>query len=261
MFTLHEIVLVFSSFVLVSGVPLYKIYRDKMVSSQKSGKGVFNARKILMLMLVNLAMVVGSLTLLLTVLYGVMSVGKIDGQKIVLMYLFFVTQSMAFMGSGIYMTSIVLERYTLPSLRKHPAFDTQFIATHLFHGPISHVMIFSNIIIALLILSILDLSIYSHFNDRAPWLILAGGIAGSFYAYAQIYNKTYPYQFFTAIGALCVFAIVVLVRHTNALASPTATYFVGFEATFLLTNVNYFILKILKKEKLSFTEAGKEEVL
>ncbi len=153
--------------------------------------------------------------------------------------LFLLSAGITFYGSGIYMTSVIIDTLTPKEVRKNEKLRKQLLATHLFHGPISHIIIFSGFIISGVLLTILDLSTGPTLDSLPKLILVSGAILGLFMGYAQITNGTAPYQ--TITGLFCVVALFILDKFENwrFTLSPLGAYMIGFFITFLLLNIYY----------------------
>ena len=152
---------------------------------------------------------------------------------------FLLAAGITFYGSGVYMTSVIIDTLTPKEVRKNPKLRKQLLATHLFHGPISHIIIFSGFIISGVLLTILDLSTGPTLDSLPKLILVSGAILGFFMGYAQITNGTAPYQ--TITGLFCVVALFILDKFENwkFTSSPLGAYLIGFFITFLLLNIYY----------------------
>ena len=138
------------------------------------------------------------------------------------------------------MTAVIIDTLTPKHVRNTPHLRKQLLATHIFHGPISHIIIFSGFIVSGALLAILDLATGAT-TDSFPKLILfSGAILGLAMGYAQITNGTAPFQ--TVTGIICIVALFILDHFLNwkFSASPMGVYLIGFFVTFLLLNLYYF---------------------
>src|SRR3989344_3442306 len=178
------------------GVPLYIYYRERMSKKKgdrqdRSRKRVFKLTAINLLL--NTAATVYFFIIFLLIIASL--TGPIGTVEFSLSILFMLIVGITYYGNGIYITSIVLEDYTLPDLRKAMSYKTQFIATHLFHGPISHILIYCGWLYIFLTLAVLDIASGGGVLLRQPNMLFASGLfVGVVYAVAQIYNGTVPYQ-------------------------------------------------------------------
>ena len=174
---------------------------------------------------------------------------------VIILFIFFIC--LTFYGEGIYLTSIVLEAYTLPQLRKINYFKTQFIATHLFHGPISHILIYSGWILVFFALALLDLingAMVTGYTIKI--LLITGGITGFVYALAQVYNGTTPYQFITGMLTLTGLLLTSVATNNSIFASGIATYFLALIIIFNLTLLSYFVFLLIRKQKIDLDRSG-----
>jgi len=153
---------------------------------------------------------------------------------------FLLSSGVTFYGCGIYMTAVIIDTLTPKHVRNAPHLRKQLLATNLFHGPVSHIIIFSGFIVSGALLAILDLSTVPT-PDSLPKLVLfSGAILGLSMGYAQITNGTAPYQ--TVTGIVCIIALFLLDKFGNwkFTSSPMGIYMIGFFVTFLLLNLYYF---------------------
>lgn len=156
---------------------------------------------------------------------------------------FLLAAGITFYGSGIYMTSVIIDTLTPKEVRKNLKLRKQLLATHLFHGPISHIIIFSGFIVSGALLTILDLSTGPTLDSLPKLILVSGAILGLFMGYAQITNGSAPYQ--TITGLFCVAALFILDKFENwkFTLSPLGAYMIGFFITFLLLNLYYIIFQ------------------
>jgi len=153
---------------------------------------------------------------------------------IILSAIFATAGGVTYFGSGMYITSIIMETFTLPELRKHPSFKTQFVINNLFHGPISHIFIYSSLIIGLTILAIMDLVFKPSSVVPIPDIIAVAGILLGFtFAVAQVKNGTAPYQGVTGALCLLIFLILGKIENWQFGSSAVGIYLLGFLVTFL----------------------------
>lgn len=236
--TLENIVLSVLSFVLILGTPIYVYYRNRMVESATTKTSGYTKFRVVRLTLFNITATMTFCGLFMLLYLSIVNFTfPQDLTSFILSFLLFTTLGLCFYGAGIYITSIVLEAFTLPNLKKITSYKTQFIATHLFHGPISHVLVYSGFIFALLILSLLE---FSTTGTVASEILLILAIpTGIMYAFAQIYNQTYPYQLVTAI-----FSLAALLIYKSISLKPfgaVGSYFLVFDICLVITLFVYFV--------------------
>lgn len=240
---IEEILLLSLTLALTIGIPVYIYFREKM-TKMASGRRPHTLRRVVKLTLINFLL--NLLVALFSSVFVILllnRIGFVFNKFLIIQILLYLTFIFAtFYGNGIYITSIVLEDFTLPQLRIVKGFKTQFIATHLFHGPVSHIAIYSSWMVVFLILSIVD--IYLKIGIPAEtWVLLlsAGGITGLLYAIAQIYNGSAIYQFITGILATLILTFALFQAQTSIYYVPVATYFSGFLIIFNLVLSAYFL--------------------
>lgn len=149
-----------------------------------------------------------------------------------------------------YITSILLEDFTLPDLRSVSAFKTQHMVTRLFHGPVSHILIYSGWMAVFLMLAIMDMYIkLPILNGNYLSLFVVGGITGLFYALGQIYNGTAIYQFVANTVVILLTTSFLSINRTNLLVIPIASYYVGLIWIFeFVVGSHLFYLLLCKKK-------------
>ena len=256
-----EFLLVFLSISYVVGTPAYIFFRNRMGKKKGNTHPIrFPKAKVFKVTAINILLVILVSTNFFALLLSVLLRGFLPTPGIVLaISLFVATTCMAFYGSGIYTTSIVLEGYTLPELRDIKAFKTQFIATHLFHGPISHILIYSGFQFGLLALSYLDTVIPIRHRLTTPILLLAalGTLLGFIFALSQIYNRTHPYQLISGIICLSGLAILMAMQTGVIFREPLFIFSLGFFISFCLSLSMYIVGRMyFYKEKVDWDASG-----
>jgi hypothetical protein len=263
---IEEILLFALTVVVITGVPQYVLFRERMVKKSLTAK-LHSRKRVCKLTAVNLVLnllaTVYSFLLLNALLHR--STFSYTSTFIPLLVFFLVMLCLTFYGNGMYITSIVLEDFTLPDLRIVKSFDTQFIATHLFHGPLSHILIYSGWILIFFALSTLETYIQLP-QATSYWLLLlfCGEILGVFYAFSQIYNGTVIYQFMTGTIVTSICISLLLFQHSNLSFLPITTYFLGFLIAFEISSASYlcylFTLKMKKKKVMWDRSGGQKEI-
>lgn len=253
----EELLLLLLPPAIIVGVPVYILFRERMVRKRKDNPD-YSRKRIVKLTFVNFILNVLA-TLYSFSIFAMIALRSfaITPTNIFLTIVFGAIVNLTFYGNGIYLTSIVLENYTIADLRKSPKFDTQFIATHLFHGPISHVFIYSGWLFVLLTISVIDLLNAPVKTLTNPVLMtLAGGSLGIFYGISQIYNGTVPYQFISGLVALVVFLALIVWKNIAVSQFAVSSYFLGFILMFLLTLIGYFVFQMIKGKNVNWDQSG-----
>lgn len=254
----QETLLIVFSLTSCLGIPCYLYFRNSMVKDQGTKNVGYSGRRVLKLTAINLAINFGGATFLLLLFADIFfRVSSISSAVVLNASLFLGMLALAFYGSGIYITSIVLEAFTLPQLRQSTKFKTQFIATHLFHGPISHIFIFSGYQVALFILALMDIA-FTLTPVTVPVFVLAAGfVSGILFAVAQIYNGTAPYQFITGVILLILFGVIVGTRLSFLHLPPISTYFLSAATSFISFTMIYFGSLGLKGKRIDWGKSGR----
>lgn len=116
--------------------------------------------------------------------------------ELLLLGLFFSVWLLVAFGSGMYLSGILVEQYTMKELRTDPEFKKLKTAIKLFHGPISHVFIYSGGLGLLLVISFLEFFNPAKFLEPIVIFqyIAVGIVFGTIYFISQIRNKTWKHQ-------------------------------------------------------------------
>ena len=229
--------------------PTYIYHRRKMVMAKSLQK--FSKKRVFKVTLINLSinvtMYIFFLILLLSILFKTS-----DMSRLIVMVAMssLVVIGLSFYGSGIYVASITHKAFTLPELKNLDSYKTQHIATHIFHGPISHVLIFSGYIIVFLLLSVLDIFTGRGSAGVTQYLWGSGAILGLFFGLAQIFNGSIPYQFVTSLVTFLIQLMYAQKTHHSIYEYSVATYFVGFSISFLLVSLIYYFYRGRHKENI-----------
>ena len=159
---------------------------------------------------------------------------------IILSTLFLIAAAISFYGCGMYITAVIIETLTPPQFRKVPYLKRQFTVTNLFHGPVSHTLMFSGYIVAFALLCILDIVTGPSLSSIPRLFLISGALLGLSVGYAQITNGSAPFQ--TITGILSALALIILdrVEGWKFTESPVGIYMIGFITTFLILNLYYF---------------------
>src|SRR3990172_2097496 len=89
---------------------------------------------------------------------------------------FLLAAGVTFYGCGIYLTSVIIDTLTPKEARKTPELRKQLLATTMFHGPISHIIIFSGFIVSGALLAMLDLSTGPTLDTLPRYILVSGAI-------------------------------------------------------------------------------------
>lgn len=237
--SLQEISLLTLSGLFTVVSPTFLYYRKRMSKNSKPEN--YSKRRILEFTGFNMAInSVAYFSFMLVFLGIITKPGVVFTVPLVLLSAFFLlAAAVTFYGCGMYIASVIIDIYTPRQLRKIPYLRRQAIATDIFHGPISHIIIFSGFIIAAVLLCILDLMTGPTLDSIPRLLLIGGAILGLSMGYAQIVNGTAPYQ--TITGIVSVIALVFLdwLQGWKFTGSPVGIYMIGFIITFLFLNIYY----------------------
>lgn len=235
--SLQEISLVGLSGLSTFGAPFFLYFRKKMSREKQPSKHSRN--RILKFIAYNLIFnSIAYLGFILTFLNVLTKPGLVISTPIIVVStLFLAASAISFYGCGIYITAVIIETLTPPEFRKIPYLKRQFVATNMFHGPVSHTIMLSGYIVAFSLLCILDLMTGTTLSSLPRLFLISGALLGLSVGYAQITNGSAPFH--TITGILSVVALIILDRLEGwkFTSSPIGVYMIGFLITFLLLNL------------------------
>lgn len=242
------VILTFTSF-LVLGTPVLLYYRDKMTKARIKKHSNYSKRRVVKITVINILLQFLAFLSFFSLYFFLISTSKVlKPEYILLSIAFFIVYALIFYGGGIYVASMVMEAYTIPELTKSEFFKTQLIAIKLFHHPISHVLVFSGGLFAMLTMVFLDISIGNLSPTNVPLLVFAGFLGGVFYAYSQIHNGTAIFQIPAGLICLILLASIFHFKSITLNQTTTGAYFLPFLIMFNLSLVIY-ILSLKKRHK------------
>ena len=236
----QEISLVSLSGIYALAAPVFLYYRKRM--SKKKNPQDHSKKRILEFIAFNLALnSVAYFGFMLIFLEIITKPGITFTIPLLLLSAFFLLATgITFYGSGIYITSVITDTFTPKQLRKIPYLRRQSIAIDMFHGPISHIIMFSGAIVAGALLCILDLTTGPTLDSLPRLLLVSGAIMGLSMGYSQITNGTAPYQTITGIVSVIALFVLDKLQGWEFTSSPIGVYMIGFILTFVLLDI-YFI--------------------
>lgn len=242
---LHEFLLIFLTGAFILFAPVYIFFRVKMLKNPDHGG--FTHKRIMKATFINVVLNIAVYLIFLSMLISVVGKQEVLNTQIwILITFFLIITGLTFYGNGIYITSIVIETFTPKALRRFKLFKTQFIATHLYHGPISHVLIYSGYVLAILLLSIIEISIGE--KSLSPNILgICGLVSGIIYFIAHAFNRTILYQLYPSITLLLIFLGIYSNRLNTVLLNYSLSSFFFF---FIFDHeFNLFIVSTGKKQK------------
>ncbi len=243
-----ELILLSFTSTLILGTPVYLYYRGKM-SRSRIKKTNYSKRRVIKITGINIFVhFLAFIEFFALFFFLITSAKDFKPEYIILSILFFIVNALIFYGGGIYVTSIVLEAYTIPELTKSEFFKTQLIAIKLLHHPISHILVFSGGLFAMLMLVFLDLALGSLSPTNLSLLVFAGFLGGAFYAYSQIHNGTAIFHVPAGILCLLLLTLNLHIRNLTINQTITGAYYLPFLIMFNAVILIY-ILSLKKRNK------------
>lgn len=249
---LTETFLLGATLTFLIGTPIYLHLRGKMSRSRKHPFSNYSKKRVIKITIINILLhIIAFIQFLGLYLILISRVPYLYPEIVVLSILLLFTHVLIFYGGGIYLTSIVLEAYTIPELTKSKFFETQLIAIKMFHHPISHILVFSGWLFAILFLVFLDMSLGQTHKVSTQPLFLMGVISGLVFAYSQIRNKTAVFHL--PAGLLCFILLLINFQLRRLPLSETSlgTYYLGFLAIFNLSLL-IFVISLKRRHKKIF---------
>lgn len=153
--SLTDLSLVALTITAIIATPVYFHFRGRM--SRSHPQFHFSKKRVVKITTINIALLfIGFVQFLGLYLLAINRAGTFKIEYAVLSIFLIFIIGLIFYGSGMYITSIVLESYAIPELTKSDFFKTQLKAMKLFHHPMSHVLVFSGWMFAMLILAFLN---------------------------------------------------------------------------------------------------------
>lgn len=231
----QEISLLLLSFEFVFGMPIFFYFRYRM--SHNPNPEDFYRKRLFKLIFISFFIHTSIYLTFMLIFFSILDSGNfiLNPLFIILSAVFAAMGGATYFGGGMYITSVVMETFTLPELRKHPSFKTQFIINNLFHGPISHIFIFSPYIVGLTMLAVMDLVFKPSVIVIPSIVLLTGIMLGFAFAVAQVLNHTAPYQGVTGVLCLLTFLIFEKIENWQVGNSALGVYLLGFLISFLST--------------------------
>lgn len=245
-----EILLTVFTISFLFGVPIYTLFRKRMTRKVRTRKVVRNEIWRVTILILFLTISVACIFFLL--LFSIYSRDKsVLDTNIILVLAFIICVLAALFGAGIYVTSIVLEYYTIDGLRDEKEFNTQFYATHLFHGPVSHLLIYQGMLWSVFFLSLIDIL---HSGDNllilSPYLLVFMGIvAGVLFCVSQITNGTEPYHIVPIFLAFVFYVFIIIILQLSLENAPLGLFFAGMITSSVVFFVIYCVYLLLDKKR------------
>ena len=236
--------------------PFYMILRNKMVLQAKKRKhplSYYSKKRIFKIAITILLLMLPTLILMSGIFITIkLRTGSADLSQNDLPFVlaFFIASLFVAYGSGIYIVSVIKEEFTKEDLTLDPKFVLEYITNEFFHGPVSHVMIFSGAVFLLLIISLFELSYPTNMAEQNYLILYAldGVVLGISLALSHFYNDTWKHQL--------IWTIIALLIHQSVLVTGTQVSF--YEIPFnLFFAIFTFVLNITLLGKLIWYHAGR----
>lgn len=252
-----EVFYLFSLTISVFFFGLLNLFFRKHTEKSSYCYEIFHSRKhILKFIALNIIFILSILFHMVAIFFIILSRNLLQSFSLVAFAsLFVIAICSSFYGSGMYIMSIVLKAYTKPSLRRLKLFRTNFMPSHFFHGILSHNLMYSGFLIALLALALLNIeTVQFKVISSIELILILGILLGIMNAAAQILNGMVAYQFIVGIISMVVFIALFIKSGLSLFKFPIATYFVSFCLAFIFILAAYLAhRKILKTPSRCFS--------
>lgn len=150
--------------------------------------------------------------------------------NLILLFAFLYIIFLIVFGGGIYITAIIQEQYILLPLKKIGSYKTLSIVNKVFHGPISHVLIYSGAYALLMIICFLER--YNPLNFTNSYLlaiyIIYGFAFGIMYFWSRVKDSTWRYQKPVMLFIFFIYLVFLLLSNIDLKYCPfNVFYLVG----------------------------------
>ncbi len=172
--------------------------------------------------------------------------------ELVILFVIFLMWSIVVYGVGFYISGIMVEQYTLSSLKHNPAFRIENIPTRLMHGPISHVFMYTGalgVLLSIVALEVFNLTRELTISEYLIYIIY-GLIFGGAYLYSQIKNLTWRHQM-PGFFAIFIIHMLLLLTHIDSIPRMPLNIFL-LVAEIIVNSGLIFWWRIFKRRKLKY---------
>lgn len=266
--------LLFNDFYLLTGlslfslfiIPIYSIARSRMAKSAFVGNPppyYYSKQRITKIAVFNFLLVFLSLTYFTILMFSIKMHSSnwflFSSTDTLLFILFFIFCNLICYGAGMYIISIIKEQFTTKALKTHPEYKILFLTNLFFHGPISHVLIFSGGYVLFLLMAVLEIA---HPTNAVPsfylfFYIINGIIFGALILASQIINQTWKHQFSWMFSIYTLYLLILGSGVIKFEVMPFNLFFTifGFVVSFGLLSKH--IIYLIRKQIYKYDDQSK----
>lgn len=222
------------TFAEIVGVPMYMKFRTNMKLHNAKASINYSKKRIIRLLMVNFFLnSIGTLWSIF-MFFRLSNMRFFESTEGILFFLMYAGAVLCtYYGNGLYIASVTIEAYLWNSLGNIDSNALKALK-HII-GPVSHLIIHTGWLVALLGLASLDG--LTNVRENLNWapLVIAGICVGIGHAASQFYSKTAKYQFIT--GFLCLIAFFMIFQGMDFSVRKTiyGSFFAGAIITYCLT--------------------------
>ncbi|MCA9379135.1 hypothetical protein KC640_01780 [Candidatus Dojkabacteria bacterium] len=212
----------------------------------------YTALRILSILSINLLIIVTFVLINFVLLISVKSQEGLNYwsyTQLAYLMLFIISCLLVAYGSGMYVTAIASEIYVLKRMKKDSGFSVLNMAHKLFHGPLSHVFMFSGGIFLFITISLMESTIpisYLQGNSYLmPAYLLVGVVLGIVIGIVTVKDMTWEHQIPWTIMEFLLLLFIVVVNqldlsvHLFTLTTLFAIVMVNITYLFKIIHANY----------------------
>lgn len=227
--------------------PIYLFYRIKITRNHEDRHlSYYTKRRIFNVTSIELFIVIVGLIILSSLLIAIKARENLfvfNNYEVGIFIAFFVLCITVAFGVGSYVTSIITEQYTLKDLKNHSSFNTLFLVNEFYHGPVSHVLMFSSGITLFFLIALLEY--FNPIKYVSPILLFSYFIYGIFFGLgffvSQIQSQTWKHQISVVILVNIAEAYFVISQKVNFWKMPYNLFFLTAISVFSLGLTIFYI--------------------
>ncbi|OGM33195.1 hypothetical protein A3D00_00420 [Candidatus Woesebacteria bacterium RIFCSPHIGHO2_02_FULL_38_9] len=217
-------------------IPLYTILRKGMINKSLDDhipQKFYSKQRMSKIALTNFFLLILTIILITLILLSIKSrrdLNYFSREDISIFLIYFLVVNLISYGAGMYIISIIKEQFTTKSLKNHPEYKILYLTNEYFHGPVSHVLIFSGGFTLFFLISILELFYATHEINltKVSFYIIYGLLFGGLFLFAQLFNKTWKHQSPWMIGLFLLYLGVIYNYPVNLFFQPFNLFFITF---------------------------------
>lgn len=207
------------------GAPIYfweRFLMTKRLHHGDRGKAFYNSTRILSLLATNMLITVIVLLIFFAILLSVKNEEGLylwSATQLGILLLFIIFCSFIGYGAGMYITAVTSEVFVLKNIVRTREFKTLDMAHKIFHGPISHVLVFSGAVYAFLTICLMESTIPTAVLAQQTFLmpsyLIVGVLLGIILGAICIRSFTWEHQLPWTMLAFVLLLIFILTKQLD----------------------------------------------